>query len=205
MIFLLKKNIFINNYDLNQIEINNFYFKLFNRDIEYTEPLLTGNYFFGDKKILKQSKDFLQNKNPEKEIYDYLGKRSIETFLQAENFYSSGKNDLFNKLAISGESLSSVKDKIFKNNFNFDSEIINKSLSILTYSLSYLASIKRYQNGERTITINQILNNPINDIEKQFFSLRDYFKSCSKGEKKLSFNKIDTYFNETKFLLRRNI
>ena len=202
--FPVEKNIFINNYDLNQIEKNNFSFKLAHKDIEYTEPILTGDYFTGNKQILEEAKDFILNKPVEKGVFDYLIKRSIETFLQSKELYSSGKTNLFNELATNNEDCYSIKDKLFGDDFKFKSEIINKSLSVLTYSLSYLASIKRYKEGEKFITINQISKNPISDLERNFCELRKYFKDCSKNKKLLSFRKIDNYFQKTESLLNKN-
>ena len=57
--FPVEKSVFINNYDLNQIEKDNFSFKLSHKDIEYTEPILTGDYFVGNKDIFERAKDFI--------------------------------------------------------------------------------------------------------------------------------------------------
>lgn len=202
--FPVEKNVFIDNYDLNQIEKNNFSFKLFNKDVEYTDPILTGEYFIGNEQILQEAKYFVLNKPVEKNSFDYLTKRSIETFLQAKELYSSGKIELFNRLAMNNEDGEIIKKKIFLEDFKFKSEIINKSLSVLTYSLSYLSSIKRYKEGDKFITIHQISKYPKNEIERDFCSLRDYFKDCSKGNRLLSFKEIDSHFENTKYLINRN-
>jgi len=198
----IEKNIFINNFDFNQIDFKKFKEKIFYRDIEYTEPILTGEYFLGDRKILDNSIKFLHENQPEENIYDYLKKRSIETFLQASSFYSKGKEEMFIKMAYSNFPPSKIKKNLFENNLQFHSEIFNKSLSTLTYSLSYLSSIYRYKNREKFVTVNELMDNPKNKMEETFSNLRKYFKSCSKKLNSLSFDKIDAYFEEAKYLLK---
>lgn len=202
--FYVEKNVFNLGYDLNQIDKNNFLHKIYCRDIEYTEPILTGDYFTGNKDIFLESKNFLLNEIPKKEIFDYLKKRTIETFLQAENYYSFGKIDLFNQLAVNNQSSEKIKSLFFENGF-FDSEILNKSLSLLTYTYSYLASILRYKEGYNFVTIENIMKNPINEIEINFCNLRRYFKDCIKKKQSLSFKEIDSYFEIAQNLIRRKI
>ena len=125
--------------------------------------------------------------------------------MQSKELYSSGKTNLFNNLALNDENCYSIKKKILGKNFKFKSEILNKSLSVLTYSLSYLSSIIRYKNGEKFVTINQISQNPINDLEKTFCDLRRYFKDCSEGSLLLSFKEVDKYFKNTEYLLNKNV
>lgn len=201
--FPVEKSIFIDNYDLNQIEKNNFSFKLSHKDIEYTEPILTGEYFIGNEKILEEAKEFVLNTPVKKEAFDYLIKRSIETFLQSRELYSLGKINLFNKLAINGVDGKIIKKNFFENSFEFKSELINKTLSILTYSLSYLASMNRYKEGEKFITISQISKYPQNEIEMNFCNLRNYFKNCSNDKEMLSFKEVDSHFQNTEYLLNK--
>ena len=51
----------------------------------------------------------------------------------------------------------------------------------------------------------QICKEPINEIEDTFCDLRGYFKNSSKGGAFLSFKEIDSYFQDTKSLLNKNI
>ncbi len=209
----VRKNILANNFDIGQIEINNFQKKIFYRDIQYTDKILTGKYLCGNKDIFEKAKDFLINTSPNKHIYDYLGKRSIETFLQADQYYFLAKRELFAEMLISNMSWSKMKNYFFETGFELDSEILNKSifinlnysLSILSYSLSYLSSIKRYKKGERTVTLQGILDNPLNQIENELKNLRNYFKLCYKKEKKISLDKINSYFGDVKALLNEEI
>lgn len=202
--FPVKKSVYLNKYDLNQLEINDFFFRLLNKDVEYTEPLLTGKYIYGKKEILTKSIEFLESNDLREKNFEYLKKRSIETFVQAENFYSLGKEEIFKNFA-QRENALLLKKRLFNKNNKFDSIIINKALSTLTYTLSYLASIKRYKKKEKTITIKEILENPKNKIEETFSNLRNYFKKCSKKEEKLSFKKINFFFNQTKKILTGEI
>ncbi len=199
------KGIFLENYDLNQISADNFKYKLFHRDIEYTEPILTGQYIFGNKKIIDESLDFLNNQKPSEIIYDYLNKRSIETYLQAENYYSTGKLYLFNDLISSNIKSQEITKKLINKNQQIKSPIINRSLGILTYSLSYLASINRYKLGKNHITIQEIASNPINKLEEEFVDLRNYFKRCSNEKISSSLEEIDNYFLKTKQFLKQGV
>ena len=121
-IFLLfgtpvKKNIVRGQFDLNQIEYNDFLFRLNNFDIEYTEPVLTGDYFFGDIEILRRAKQFLDTAKPTEENLDYLGKRALETYLQAKVLYSQGQNELFDKIVNEGENFKDLTAKILNGKF----------------------------------------------------------------------------------------
>ncbi len=91
----VKKNIVYEPYDLSQVEYGDFLFRLGNWDIEYTEPILTGDYVFGNAEVLENAREFLHTNRPTLENLDYMGKRALETYLQAEMLYSRGKNELF--------------------------------------------------------------------------------------------------------------
>jgi hypothetical protein len=218
----VKKNIPVNNLnnlDISQIEINNFKKKIFYRDIEYTEPILTGKYLCGNKNILEKAKDFLINTDPDVSIYDYLGKRCIKAFLQAEEYYFLAQQELFIKMYSSNISLFKMKNYFFGNDFKLDSKILNiriftrllYSLSLLNYSLSHLSARKRYIEGARTVTLQNILDNPLNSIEKKLVVLRNYFKLYNslklynRKEKSISLDKINLYFKDVRLLLSKEL
>ena len=56
----VQKNIVHHQFDLSQVEINDFLFRLENFDIEYTDPILTGEYLFGNTEMLEKAKEFLK-------------------------------------------------------------------------------------------------------------------------------------------------
>ena len=198
----VQKNVVYNQFDLNQIEFNDFQFRLENFDIEYTEPILAGEYLFGDIEILKKAKEFLKTKKPDKENLDYLGKRALETYLQAEIFYVQGKNELFNEKVNEGEDFQNLTSKLLnEKEFSFYCPRILKSLSLLSYSLSYLASKKRYANGATQVTFKEILDNPVNKYDKKLSDLVKYFKSRNETSV-MKMTKINQYFVDTKNLLR---
>ncbi|MCK5044009.1 hypothetical protein KAR52_03350 [Candidatus Pacearchaeota archaeon] len=196
----VQKNIVYNQFDLSQIKFNDFQFRLENFDIEYTEPILTGEYLFGDIEILKKAKEFLKTSKPNKENLNYLSKRALETYLQAEVFYAQGKNELFNE-KVNEENFKDLTSKLLTvEDFDFYCPRILKSLSLLTYSLSYLASKKRYSNGEKQVTFKGILNKPITKYDKALVNLIRYFKSKNEISK-MNMSKINQYFANTKNLL----
>jgi len=148
----IAKSIFSNNYDLMQIEKRDFEYRFANRDIELTEPILTGKLLFGNQEFIDTAIKFLNNTSPTKGSFDYISKRSIET-----------------------------------------------------YSLSYLSSLKRYQDGEGIVTFRNLLENPRNDAENLLKDVRSYFKSASKKKSQLSFQMIDYYFDVSKNLLKKEL
>ncbi|HLD54836.1 MAG TPA: hypothetical protein VJB35_01115 [Candidatus Nanoarchaeia archaeon] len=201
----IAKSIFSNNYDLMQIEKRDFEYRFANRDIELTEPILTGKLLFGNQEFIDTAIKFLNNTSPTKGSFDYISKRSIETFLQAESYYSFGKCEIFKESFMIGEDFKILSSKIFDKKLEFDSLPLEKSLSILSYSLSYLSSLKRYQDGEGIVTFRNLLENPRNDAENLLKDVRSYFKSASKKKSQLSFQMIDYYFDVSKNLLKKEL
>ena len=202
---LVQKNIVYNQFDLNQIELNDFLFRLENFDIEYTEPILTGEYLLGDIEILERAREFLSAKKPNEENLDYLGKRALETYLQAEMLYAQGKSELFNARVNTGEGFKDLTSEFLNaKDFSFYFPRIIKSLSLLTYSLSYLASKKRYSEGERQVTFSEILREPTTEYGKELVDLVEYFKSRNETEE-MDMPKINQYFTNTKNLLRKEV
>ena len=198
----IKKSIGEGVLDLNQIGYKDFLFKLGNWDLEYTEPILTGDYLFGNKEILEKSKEFLRTNKPDEQSLDYLGKRSLETYLQAETVCAAGKNELFNELLKTGEKSNSLISKLLgKNNHCFESSQILKSLSVLSYTLSYMAAHDRYCKGEGVTTLNQIFCEQDTEIEKELARLVKYFKTKNENKQKIKIPEIDGYFARTKNLL----
>ena len=104
-----------------------------------------------------------------------------------------------------GEDFKILSSKIFDKKLEFDSLPLEKSLSILSYSLSYLSSLKRYQDGEGIVTFRNLLENPRNDAENLLKDVRSYFKSASKKKSQLSFQMIDYYFDVSKNLLKKEL
>lgn len=198
----VEKNIVYENLDLNQIEQEDFEFRLSNWDIEYTEPILTGDYLFGDKEILEKSREFLMTNKPNEQSLDYLRKRSLETYLQAKTVYSAGKNELFNELINTKETSNSIISKLFgKDNYCFESPSILKSLSVLSYSLSYISAQERYIKREGVTTLNQILSEQNTGVEVELVNLMRYFKTKNKDNQKMKILEVEDYFSRTKNLL----
>src|SRR3989339_493837 len=162
---------------------------------------------YGSRKKESDIDLFLVDNNipPTKGSFDYISKRSIETFLQAESYYSFGKCEIFKESFMIGEDFKILSSKIFDKKLEFDSLPLEKSLSILSYSLSYLSSLKRYQDGEGIVTFRNLLENPRNDAENLLKDVRSYFKSASKKKSQLSFQMIDYYFDVSKNLLKKEL
>lgn len=197
----VKKSVVYGQFDINQIEFNDFQFRLMNWDIEYTEPILTGDYVFGNRELLERSKSFLNTEKPTKGNLDYIGKRALETYLQAEMLYANGKDELFGQLANRDEGFKDLALKLFsEDNFSFNSSQISKSVSLLTYSLGYLASKERHRLNERNITLKDIRENPHTLYDKEFVKVREYLKN-KKDKSGMKFTEIDPYFTNTKNLL----
>jgi len=197
------KNIVQGQYDLSQVDYEDFSFRLGNWDIEYTEPVLTGEYIFGNAELLEKAREFLNTGKPTPENLDYMGKRALETYLQAEMLYSQGKNELFNGRVNSRETFNGLtRELVGVRDFEFESPIISKALSQLTYTLSYIASRGRYSLGEREVTLKGILESPVSRCEAELVGLMRYFKSRDETQK-IVMSEVNRRFENTKSLLIR--
>lgn len=193
-----EKSVVVGEYDLNQIEYGDFLFRLSNLDPEYTDPLLTGEQFFGNYEVVENISEFLRRVNLSEGSFDYLSKRGLETFLQAEMLFSGSKYDLF-KENVNTYNFEDVFENSLGNVTNAPPKML-KSLSSLTYAFSYLAFRERYSNGFKLLTLKEILESPITEFENNFGSFMNYYKKVAPAN--IEINIVGGYFDYIEEKLR---
>jgi hypothetical protein len=173
-----KKSRIVDNLDLHQIEIQNFIERIKHWDPEYTDPIMTGEVITGDEIILTKTREFLETTKPTQEALDYLKKRGIETYLQADMYRTYGLYSIASQInSLPEQELTQILvegEKQLPRN-----EEIQISLSLLTYTLSYLAFQQRYQNGGGITTLKQILDSPQTQLEINLEEIRRNYKDTS--------------------------
>ncbi|MBT5023256.1 hypothetical protein HOK51_08985 [Candidatus Woesearchaeota archaeon] len=201
----IEKNQIKDNYDLSQVTKSDYLFRLTNWDLEYTEPILTGSFVEGNNELFKSSLEYLKNNKPNEQNLDYLNKRSIETFFQAKKLYELGKNNLLTDMFKQSKSADEICNTLLKNKSEqiqtFD---VLKSLSVLTYSLSYLSFRQKYEMGNSNVTLSNVLEFPKTDLDKKLLDLRMYVK-LNKKTGAVTLNNSNDHFLDAEKLLKKYI
>jgi len=193
-----------NNIDCLQSGFENFLKRFSHRDIEFTEPILDGQYLYGDEKIAKWGLDYLENVGPNYVSINYLKSRALETYLQSNIFYSMGMNENFNEQVNKTPLEIGIVDILNEKN-KFNNENLLRGLGVLSYSLSYLSVVKRYEDGAKKVTLKEMVNNPFS--EKEFFlkELRKYYKEKELNFGPFSMGELNYFYSKTKDLLKMEI
>lgn len=121
--------------------------KLYALDIEFTDPILTGEFIAGDQQEFKKLKNKLRNYKPLKGILDYLKKKSLESYKIALDYFNIGFQEL---------------------------GFIDRILVALSYALSYKLSSELYDKLSSVITFKELLekNSFLEEVVEQIHLIR---------------------------------
>ncbi len=184
--------------DINQTDIQDFFLKLSNWDIDYTDPILSGYTVKGDNSLKEKAEYYLSNNKPSFQALDYLKKRSIESLIQTNMLLIQTKYDLLLDKVSNNESVNNIKKSVLKNQQELVKNTnLEYALNQLSYCLSYDAAASRYEKGEYPLTFQTIINNPSNKVEELLNEIKAYQK---KSEAK-NFSDCINYYEKAEGLI----
>lgn len=162
-----------NNLDISNIGIQKLITLLNLKDIEYTEPILTGTNLCNPT-LQEELREQINDTEPSTEAETYLIKRSIECMLQADCMRSQAYLKQYIQ-GINHGQLPFAKETYIEQQGILGPDI-NNAMHAMTYSLSYLAAALRYRQKENNITLTQLREEQRNPVEKQLNNLLTMIK-----------------------------
>jgi len=189
-----QKALVCGDYDVSQIDKEDFVRKLELLDPEYTEPILNGELIVGEGSVLEDFRMRIQKIEPGKRSLDYLMHRSFENLLQAKNAFTGGDLEIFYKTIKSGNptiKTSLIGDRAL---VGVPSTHYTTGVCSLCYSLSYMAFKERYEKGSEVLTLNEILESPLTYGEELLVKVRSSFKEHFNS---WDLRNVDKYMKET--------
>lgn len=187
-------------FDINQTSLQELQQKLQLRDIDFTEPILTGKTIKGNKEIEKEAKDYLHNNKPCKVAIDYIKKRSIESLIQTEQLIVKTKYDILLEKVQNESSIQEIKKAVLKNQeSNISQPSFNVAINQLNYALSYHASAKRYEENSKIVLFSDLINSPKNKAEELLIETRNYQKNNTTK----NLGDLINYYENAKKIIKR--
>lgn len=198
----LQKRVNLDDLDLFLVTPEDLMFRLAHWDLEYTEPVLTGDYICGNEKTLDKLRNHLTTNSPGPETLYYLELRCLETYLQAGVMRDQGLSEMFYALYNGGASSEEIASVILqKKEVAFPSAVLLDAVHHLTFSLSYLAFRQRYEDFTAPVTLKEIIENPQTEVERELVKVRDYYKS----PEKLTLPLIKRFFRDTEKMIQKYV
>lgn len=182
--------------DANILDEKSFLKKLELYDIEITEPVVTGSLIIGDETAFKEIKSKIREGKPSGKAVDYAQRRSLETFNSALWFYNRNRfkcnETLLNTYAPEKASAIILKEETL----DFCSEDLLYTLNNLSFSMSYKLSADHYKNEKSSITLKDLMKNPL------LKDLMAYLKNVENSREELKEEKALGFIMQTRnFLL----
>ncbi len=200
----LQKTVIDGVYDLSNIAQAEFQQRLSLHDIEYTDPVLTGTFVHGDIPFLQELKRSLKHQRPGKASLDYLGKRSLESFLQTEHLYNEGILALYSQMG-TVLALPQLKQTFLgKQECQVNAGRLHKTMTQLTYPLSYISARDRYAKGSTVVTFKQLVRERKADTEKLLAEVLTYGKRAAK-EQSIDVKQVYAFVQQARVLLGRRL
>lgn len=184
--------------DIIQVAKKDFVERLKLFDIELTEPILTGELIIGNEYNFKKIKKQLFKQKFSEESSNYLKKRILNIYNNAEYCYDSGVYEAKQKLINNFNGDLSIK--IIEEETDFISPHFLISLNNMSYIMSYSLSNELYKNGSKVLSLNEIIEKTNNKLLKQIIHYTSNIKKDLDVPTKI---KTKEFLNKTKeFLLK---